>query len=569
MKKTLLLFLAVILFIGNNSCKKSTDQNANTTSDLQTQKTDVKTFEIVNIISHKSLDDKYTGTFGSKAIDIIKTSDTTLTFFVPNVEAGDATLNFSLGSIKFNVSKTIEVPVTQFITTFTQNFDTRINQVNPSTPNETARIDSSKKYKQDALALFNSLTNEQKREAILFYEANKNIFQTAINNTFSRFDTTTVMARQSDCPRTNYKDFYGCTADNLATSANELKKVSKEFLTMTAMATGSAAVGWKTFALGPLAWGITAVGTVLPAGVAIHLFFAEVQPAYLEFQSSLTPFLKANWIFSKAFTLSVIEVFQDQVSTNLNLTPKFRTITENDGNVNQGSSLLISAMSSLKEYWNKLNKFFGTFPTFTNSESSTTLATNEISVSNISNSNVQYLGNVGQSLKFKSVTGTEQTFNYKLTVNKQGFTEEKVLIGKVLAANPCSTGTTTAPTLSGVQVECNATNGRITILVPFTANGLGALIGGGSGWCDPLNTCYPTRLYFLSPGATDYSIAYNGYNVTLKSGNSNSGVVEITLNASCQSGQTVAQALQATYPNYQWKVEMMNQCNQRSNQVSF
>lgn len=433
MKKTLIVFLSIIVLLGNNACKKNADENTSTNSDLQTEKTNVKTYEIINIVSYKSLDDKYTGTFGTKTIDIIKSSDTTLTFFVPDVEVGEAILSFSLGTIKFNVSKTVEVPITQFINTFNQNFDTRINQVNPSTPNEIARIDSSKKYKQDALALFNSLTNEQKREAILFYEANKEIFQTAINNTFSRFDTTTVMARQSDCPRTNYKAFYGCTADNLATSANELKKVSKEFLTMTAMATGSAAVGWQTFALGPLAWGITAVGTVLPAGVAIHLFFAEVQPVYLEFQSSLIPFLQAPWIFSKNFTLAVVEVFQDQISTNLNLTPKFRTMTENDGSVNQGTSLLITSMNSLKENWNKLTKFFGTFPSFNNNEAPTTLATNEISVSDISNSNVQYLGNTGQSLKFKSVTGTEQTFTYKLTVNKQGFTEEKVLNGKVLA----------------------------------------------------------------------------------------------------------------------------------------
>ena len=43
----------------------------------------------------------------------------------------------------------------------------------------------------------------------------------------------------------------------------------------------------------------------------------------------------------------------------------------------------------------------------------------------------------------------------------------------------------------------------------------------------------------------------------------------LTGSGSCINGQSAAQSLESNYPNYEWKVELMNQCNQRSNQVSF
>jgi hypothetical protein len=371
------------------------------------------------------------------------------------------------------------------------------------------------------------------------------------------------MRLQSECPRTDFKSFYGCTAENLGDAAIGLKNSSKEFLKMLALAGASAY-------LAPASFGLSAFGTTLALGTAGYLLITEVRPAALHFKHSLFPFLEANWIFSKALFQATTEVFQDQVSTSLNLQPKFRSLTSNDGDINSGSGYFISAMTSLSEYWNKLTAIFGNFPTYKNTDASTTLATNEISISNISNSNVQYQGITGQSVKFKSLSGNEETFSYNIRVTKEGFVEEKVLNGKVLASDPCTNGSMTAPVITSVQLECNANN-KIAILVSFTADGTGALISGGSGWCDPQNTCYPTRLYFLSPGATDYSIGYNSYNVTLKSGNSNAGVIEITLsgNGSCINGQSAAQSLDSNYPNYDWKVELMNQCNQRSIQVSF
>lgn len=415
-----------------NSCKKNKEQDPAPNNDISTpnkdvtaEKTNVKTYEIVNLITHENLADKYNATLGSTPVELLKTSDSTLTFYVPDIAEGETTLNFDLATIKFNVSKTVEINATQVITNFTQKFDAQVSSLNQSTPDEIAEVNSLNQYKQEVISLFNSLSDDEKRQTVLFYEANKEIFQSFANSIFTNLDASTTMRLQSECPRTDFKSFYGCTSENLGDAAIGLKNASKEFLKMLALAGASAY-------LAPASFGLSAFGTTLALGTAGYLLITEVRPAALHFKHSLFPFLEANWIFSKALFIATAEVFQDQISTSLNLNPKFRSLTSNDGNVNSGSGYFISAMTSLSEYWNKLTSIFGNFPTYKNTEEPTTLATNEISISNISNSNVQYLGNTGQSVKFKSLSGKEETFSYNIRVTKEGFIEEKTLKGKVI-----------------------------------------------------------------------------------------------------------------------------------------
>lgn len=418
--------LAILCMTTINSCKKDIEKEPVPNKGVTAEKTNVKTYEIINLIAHGNLANKYSATFGSVAIEILKTSDSTLTFYVPDIVEGEASLKFDLATIKFNVTKTVEVNANQLVINLTQNFDTQVSSLNPSTPNEAAEVDSLIHFKQEVVSLFNSLSEDEKRQAALFYEANKEVFKLFSSNTYSNLDAPTTFVKQSQCPKTDFNSFYGCTAENLGGAAIDLKNASKEFLTMLGLAGASAY-------LAPASFGLSAFGTTLALGTAGYLLITEVRPAVAHFKHSLFPFLGANWIFALGVYQATTEVFQDQISTSLNLDSKFRSLNSNDGNVNSGSGYFIRAMSSLSEYWNKLTSIFGNFPSYNNTEAATTLATNEISISNISNSNVQYLGNTGQSVKFKSVSGNEENFSYNLKVTKEGFVEEKTLTGKVLA----------------------------------------------------------------------------------------------------------------------------------------
>ncbi len=429
MKKLCLLIFALVSLVAINSCKKDTVQSSSPTSNngVIAEKTAVKTYEIINLVSHRDLSDKYAGTFGNTKIELLKTSDSTLTFFVPDVASGEQFLDFELSKIKFDVTKSPEIDADQMVVTLFEKFDAEVAALNPTTSEETDEVNEIKAYKQEVLSLFNSLSAEEKRQTALFYEANKAVFKSFSNNVSTNINASTVFNRQSDCPRTDFKEFYGCTATNLGNSAIDLKNSSREFITMLTLA------GLSAY-LAPASFGLSAFGTTLALGTAGYLLITEVKPAFHVFKRALFPFIKANWIFTKALFEVATETFSDQISTSLNLKPSFRSITSFDGDVNPGSGYFISAMVSLNEYWNKLSVIFGNFPAYSSSEEPTTLETNDIKISNISNSKVQYLGNTGQSLKFKSLTGNEESFSYTVSVTKQGFVEEKRLNGTVIAA---------------------------------------------------------------------------------------------------------------------------------------
>lgn len=567
-------FLLLLLFIGTaaiySGCKKEKpeDNNPGTTNNngITAEKTNVKTFEIINLKVNQTLSDKYNATFGSTAIELLKTSDSTLTFYVPDVTEGAYALKFELADINFNVTKTPEVNADQLVSVLFQNFDTKVSELNPVTNEEKSEVDSMNIFKQEILKVFNSLTEEQKRQTALFYEANKEVFKSFSDNVQNNFDAPTSLGKQSDCPRTDYKTFYDCTSANLANSYSNFKSSSREFVRMIAMAGAMGGVALKMSALGPVALGITAVGMSLPLSMAIYLGAVEVWPAWVKLRNDTYEYLKAPWIFREELFNSIQTEYGNDSYTDLNLDAGFRTLKSGDGDVTQNTGTFISALSSLNTYWEKLSSLFGKLPSFQSNQKNVTLTANEIKITNISNPYVKLFEQDGEKVKFKSTTGNEETFTYNIKVNKEGFVEEKTVDAKVLAGDPCTNGSMSAPVINNVQLECNSNN-QIAMLISFTANGTGALISSGSGWCDPENTCYPVRLYFLNPGAPEYSIAYNGYNVRLKSGNSNNGVIEITIK-NCISGKSAIESLESYYPGYKWKIELMNQCNQRSNQIS-
>lgn len=489
--------LAVISLLSINSCKKKTNDDIFQNKDVVAERTNVKTYEIISLISHESLADKYTGTFGTAAVELLKTSDTTLTFFVPDVAEGDAVLKFDLANINFNVTKTIGMNAADLVDVFNQRFDYQISELNATTAEEIAEVNSISQYKQEVFTLFNSLSDEEKQQAILFYEANKGVFQSFEFSVFRDLNASTTMKMQSDCPRTDFYSFYGCTAENLGNAAIGLRDASIEFLEMAVLAGASA---W----LAPASFGLSVFGTTLAAGTAAYLLIAEVRPAALRFKYSLYPFLNANWIFTKALFQATTDVFQDQISKSLNLKPAFRSITANDGVVNSGTEYFLSSMATLSEYWNKMTALFGDFPLYKNTESPTTLATNEVVVSNISNSNVKYLGNSGQNLTFKSMSGNEESFSYNVRVMKQGFVEETVLNGKVIPVTD-STAIYEAACIGWWTVKgYDPNNPTTTYNLELSSN------GGGTYHIPGSPTTYSTRWEIKKVG-TEYRLYESGF----------------------------------------------------------
>jgi hypothetical protein len=184
----------------------------------------------------------------------------------------------------------------------------------------------------------------------------------------------------------------------------------------------------------------------------------------------------------------------------------------------------------------------------------------QIGASSTTNANGQASGNW--------ILGASGNQTVTATVTKSDGTQVAGSPLTFTASIDCDPSSPNPPAINGVSMSCNA-NGHFVFDVSFTAPGSGALIGSGFGSCDESQTCYPTRLYFWSPGATDFMIAANSYSATLKSGTVNSGVIEIDLGKNCMPGKSAEESLQLYYTNYRWRFQLMNKCNQRSAIVEF
>ncbi|KAB1067417.1 hypothetical protein F6U93_10235 [Tamlana haliotis] len=436
MKRKLLLFtiLSLIFILG---CDKgdeelTTNEEPQIELNIAVENTDVKPFEIINVKSTISnLQNTYNGTFGNTELELVKVNDSILVFVVPDIETGTYELKTELGNIEFSVSKTMISNSEETITNVFTAFDNEVNSMDNS-----PELDETKTFKNEVTELYNSLSTEQKREVAMFYEANKEIFQAFRNDLSTTYDATTTFAKstkQSNCPKTDFKSFYSCTGDNLGSSINELGVSLKNIAEPIAYAAAIGKLAAATWYLGPAVWGTTAVGASLSIGTAMYILITEVRPAWINFKSNLTPFLEANWILVEATFDVVTDEFNSETETNLNIDAKFRTIEETDNDISSETSFFISAYSKLSSSWNNFSKLLGEIPSFALSEESVAIGTNDIIISNISNSNVELVSQNGTSAKFKSLSGNEENFSFDITLNKEGFTETKTINATVSA----------------------------------------------------------------------------------------------------------------------------------------
>ncbi|HMI03201.1 MAG TPA: Ig-like domain-containing protein [Pedobacter sp.] len=138
------------------------------------------------------------------------------------------------------------------------------------------------------------------------------------------------------------------------------------------------------------------------------------------------------------------------------------------------------------------------------------------------------------------------------------------------AVMPCSQSL--APVINDISFKCNAA-GEYGIYVSFTSAGSDLMVGGGSGTCDLKQNCYPARLLIRDSfgDSPDFSVAANSYYVKLFSGTLREGVLEFRMSytGNCIPGKSAREAFDYYYSRFSWKVQVMNQCNKRSAEVSF
>ncbi len=421
--KKLNYFLLIALII--TSCKKEDNGilyppgQRTDVPILTVEKTDVKTFEVISLtVLDEVTSDKYQVSFGEEKIELVKSSDSSLVFFVPDVPAGSYELISDFGRTIFNVTATQITSAESVIEVLLQNFDNQISDFNPSTPEEEQEINSIIQYKDEALAFFNDLSTEEKRKTALFIEANKEPFVTFVNNLYTQLDAATVRNKQSECPTTDNLAFYNCTSENLGDSFNDfikaLKKM-KDFFILAGIAIGisptPAGLGVASFSIGG----------------AMFFLWADIAPASKKLYNDSKPFFQKPWILGVEFYKDVIGniQFSTNVSFNLDTDAFFRTISLEDIDISQELDYFINSWLNLKPNWEEFEVLIGIPPTFEENLEVINLDDEDIEAYGITNPNVQLVEYSANSIEFTTTSTEDEDFSFTIKTVKEGFEIEQ------------------------------------------------------------------------------------------------------------------------------------------------
>lgn len=561
MKKLLLSITIIIFSTFLFSCSK--DDTA--TDSIDENGGQIYRYQVVtiNVGSTSLTNNVYLGTLAGTTVELTKVADHELVFYVPETTPIGATelhIN-SLNNAKINY-EVKDVILTQSVdetlAPLETNFENYGNQLSTASQDIPFVQNHS-----TMMSYYNGLSIEEKSEVAKFYKVNKTIIDAVYNTDYS-----TIQGR------------------NIDMQENRALVLRFKAALAVGMIGSAVAVAEPSNIIRPIAIGVAIAG--ISAAVDYHFELIDRNINIIEMKiNALTGTNNRNTNSQLSLT--------ENVATTLPFNVNVRPIQETDSNSQQEyMKLYFATKNRLNELISNINEAilwvnnaipfvsFDTLPLAQVSSSANPVTANvtsqimqkinfSISHPNLSleTATLQSNGQLNLKVKFvgnPSATSISSTLNYTYNDDFSSFSGSFPLV--VQQQDICTQNPMTPPVITGVNWECNA-NDEIAILISFTADGTGILAYGGTGACDLDGICYPVRLYFKS-GDQPYAIAANGYRAFLRSGNLNSGVVEInfTSNGDCTASDGYQSFIQNWGPyNYQWKVEVMNQCNQRSNQV--
>ena len=411
------LFCMLLMFF---SCKKKIDkEEALNNSKFFVEKTTVKTLEVIKLKSKAALQERYNASFGSVSIQVLKLTDSTVAFIVPEVVSGEYTLRFDSAAIKFNVIKATGMNPDQLVTAAFKNFDTYISTIKLTSAKDTAYVESIKQNREKIINMFNSLTAEQKRLTAIFYEANEDLLKEFNEKTPAvlngNIGLRPINVLECANATNNYKAYGICIADVL----NPLLYVLNEGLDAALITIKHRGV---------------ATDYELPFLSALYLRIFEKQ-RILFFQYQVQNYLYMNWIFDDRLFDNIITVYPDEEFIDLNINAGFRPLNPNkDEGIDPEVRLFIERMNDLRSKWNLL-PFLGYFPDYQYSFESLELNTSDITITQISNSKVIIGDRSGERIKFNTTSDQSESFSYEIKAQKQGFFSSTTVYGRV---NPVS-----------------------------------------------------------------------------------------------------------------------------------
>ena len=391
---------------------------------------EVSTFEFVTLdATTKLISETYAAEVAGQSVELHRASDSTLVFVVPAVIEGDYVLTSEeLGTVNLYIAETIIDDPQALLESVSTSFQSDLADLSDDTLVRAAEIEHASAYGDQVADLLGSLTSEQLIEVAHYYAANRTLFKDFRNDVAKTYDAPTTMKnQQSDCPRTEFRKFYSCTANNLGQSGRTLLKSTWELAKYATMVSILAKVSLAAAGGGPGVWGLTAVGQTLLIGTALYVLTMETLPAFNQFRANLRPFLRANWMFAKGAVQVGTEYFVSGVSNLFDVSAEFRTLRSTDTDVSSEVSAFLGTFGQLSQAWGQFSELLGELPGFYDGSEWVNVNDKEMTIGKISHPSVVLVDRGPGEITFQTDADEPVTFTYEVEVQKQGFTRSAEL----------------------------------------------------------------------------------------------------------------------------------------------
>ncbi len=384
----------------------------------------VEPFETVTLTIDEYVltDDLYYAQIYDKDIELVKISDSQLTFMMPFIPDGERILEWVIDGVSHEIDFTI-IPLEEIdnpeeiIMDYKQNVEDAFTELKSMNDKYNLELDQSnlaiiENYIVDFNQNYSSATADEKQELAQFMKANPDLFD------FSHFDYSVF----DDSLNTN-KDFV---------KWDQKLQSDMNYFVGLVIATG-ATIGIFNGALAtlnPFAIGISGAALLTEALLLKSHIKTMLNRTYKPFEFDIANELRTNTI-----------EFSNDTEYILGIDGTYRTLYNNDQNSSDVIIELVANINVVTGYWNTVkNKISGTkgeVPSL-QGQSSYTVNVNEssvtpqyVSIENISNSSVQlsnFKNDDAVRVTFKTSASQSQDFTFDIVYRNPDFSEERITV---------------------------------------------------------------------------------------------------------------------------------------------
>lgn len=416
--KYFILFLGIIFFA--LSCKEENEKPIiQSKFILKFDNSELLPYQFVHFKSNNIPNEENEIAIGTETYYLYKTSDSTLSFILPDLAKGKHIItspDYEEFEIVVQEHPTYEID--NLISIFNSNKVELIKEFS-TLGKYPKNIENKIKISDDLITKLEILSNSEKDLFLKYYYANIDIFKDFIGDINQEQDENFIFELQNrNCEGENYKEFYNCTHEKFANIYNRLNSGLVKFnLNLNLQSILNPNNNWLEK---PHNWkendsklnilGLSLYSLLNRINIDISTFNANT------YRLSTRQIILSNQTFEGVKTKYTSNKFDD-----LDIYPYFATYNIDSSLYFENTLLLDKA----KKYYEKIA---GKVLNITDSIPKNDFYTDdnfqvkdiEVKAENISNPNVEWVNSSGKSIMFRNNTETEQSFSFDLIYKTQG-----------------------------------------------------------------------------------------------------------------------------------------------------